>query len=235
MHKSVGEAVSFVQGLRAACDPTTTTCEIRIYPPFTAIAATAQAAAGSAIGIGAQNLFWEPQGAFTGEISAAMLRDAGASSVLIGHSERRQLFAENDADIAKKVTAALAAGLAVILCVGETLPEREAGQAETVVQRQLLAALTNIADAAALDVAYEPVWAIGTGKTASNLEAQQMHAFIRGILPSGRRSTTRILYGGSVKPQNASGLLAQPDIDGLLVGGASLQLESFHSIIRAAN
>lgn len=234
MHKSAGEANRFVAGLRAALT-SAPACEVRVYPTFTALNAAAQAAANSPIGVGAQNLHWEKQGAFTGEISASMLLDAGATSVLVGHSERRQLFGESDAAVAKKVNAALTAGLAVVLCIGETLPEREAGLAQAVVERQLRAALQDVADTAAIDIAYEPVWAIGTGKTASAQQAQEMHAFIRGILPSGRRAAARILYGGSVKPDNAASLLAQPDVDGLLVGGASLELDSFCNIIAAGS
>jgi triosephosphate isomerase len=194
----------------------------------------------SGLHVAAQNVHAEASGAFTGEISAEMLRAAGVTYCLVGHSERRQIFGETDADAEKKVHAALRAGLLPILCVGETLTEREAGQAELVVRRQLAAALGRLSadQLPSVTLAYEPVWAIGTGKVASPAQAQEMHATIREWLaeryPAFVPRSVRVLYGGSVKASNAAGLLSQPDIDGALVGGASLVAEEFLGIIAGA-
>jgi triosephosphate isomerase len=212
--------------------------DLVIAPPFTALAACAHECSGSHVEIAAQNFCAEGSGAFTGEVSATMLQEAGCLWVIVGHSERRQLFGETDAVVARKVTAALKAGLVPIACVGETLAEREAGRTVEVVERQVRAILGPISESD-LDVAiaYEPVWAIGTGKTAGPAEAQAVHGAIRGWLREGSTalaSRTRILYGGSVKPDNARALLAETDIDGALVGGASLDPASFGAIVGAA-
>jgi triosephosphate isomerase len=212
-------------------------CEIVVAPTFTALHAATDAARGSAISIAAQNAYWEVQGAFTGEVSMNMLVEAGCRGVILGHSERRQFFGETDATVQKKVKAALAAALAPIVCVGELLAEREAGQTEAVLKRQFeggLGALTGDEFSRIL-LAYEPVWAIGTGRTATPEIAAQAHSYLRG-LAAGRfspeqASKVRILYGGSVKPENIRGLMAHPDIDGALVGGASLDPAQFAGIV----
>jgi triosephosphate isomerase len=211
-----------------------------VAPPFTAIAAVSHALreASSDIGVAGQNMHWEDNGAFTGEVSAGMLKVAGASWVILGHSERRHVFGESDDWVAKKVAAAQAAQIAPIGCVGETLAEREAGQTLEVVKRQVEAFVGELSQNPGFGViAYEPVWAIGTGKVASPEDAQEVHAFIRKLLEErdpGLAEATRILYGGSVKANNAEGLLAQRDIDGALVGGASLEVEGFGKIIEIA-
>jgi triosephosphate isomerase len=213
--------------------------DLVIAPPFTALAACAHECDGSRVDVAGQNLYPKDSGAFTGEISPSMLLDAGCSWVIVGHSERRHHFGETDAFVAHKVAAGLAAGLVPIVCVGETLAEREEGRTLTVVERQVRAFLGLIADAArAVAIAYEPVWAIGTGKNAGPAEAQEVHAAIRGWLAEASgalAADTRILYGGSVKPDNAHELLDAPDVDGALVGGASLDAASFGGIVRAAN
>jgi triosephosphate isomerase (TIM) len=212
-------------------------CDIVIAPPFTALAAAVEAARGTAIQIAAQNLHWEAEGAFTGEVSAAMLVEAGCRAVIIAHSERRQLFGETDASANKKVKAALGAGLTPILCVGETLAERETGKTEEVLEQQFrggLAALTG-PEFSRIILAYEPVWAIGTGLTATPELAANAHRFLRQKAAAGftpeLAAGLRILYGGSVKPGNIKGLMAQAEIDGALVGGASLEPAAFASIV----
>ena len=214
--------------------------DVVICPPFTALESVAKVVEGSAIKLGAQNMHHEASGAFTGEVSAPMLRAFFATHVILGHSERRTLFGETDGFINKKVQAALKNQLRPILCVGETLAEREAGSTLKVVQTQVEACLEGVGKDLATNViiAYEPVWAIGTGKNATADQAQEVHAFIRGLLtkifgaqPAGR---IRILYGGSMKPANAPELLAQKDIDGGLIGGASLEVRSFLELITAA-
>jgi triosephosphate isomerase len=197
--------------------------DVAVCPPFTSLAVAVQVLAGTDIAVAAQNVHWEPEGAFTGEVSAPMLRELGVYGVIVGHSERRQLFGETDEGVGKRARAALDAGLSVIACVGETEAEREAGETEDVLRRQVsvLEAEDNLV------VAYEPVWAIGTGKTATPEIAQEAHAFIKGLLD------VPVLYGGSVKPENAGELLGQPDVDGALVGGASLDVESFAAICLA--
>lgn len=239
MHRTAAEARALAGEVRSAAEALADRVDVAIAPPFTALAATAEALAGSRIGLGAQNLHWEAQGAFTGEVSAAMLVEAGCRYVLCGHSERRQFFGDTDDWVQKKTRAALAAGLHPIVCVGETLPEREAGKTLEVVGRQVRAALSGLtaAQVAALTVAYEPVWAIGTGKTASSAQAQEVHAAIRAILAElapPAAASVRILYGGSVKPDNAAELMSQPDVDGALVGGASLKALDFTGIIQGA-
>jgi triosephosphate isomerase len=199
--------------------------DVAVCPPFTSLAVAVQILAGTDIAVAAQNVHWEPEGAFTGEISASMLLELGVYGAIVGHSERRQFFGETDEGVAKRAKAALEAGLSVIACVGETDEERERGETEDVLRRQVsvLEAEDNLV------VAYEPVWAIGTGKTATPEIAQEAHAFIKGLLD------VPVLYGGSVKPENADALLAQPDVDGALVGGASLEVESFAAICRSAS
>lgn len=206
-----------------------------VFPPFPLLEAAVRAA-GESLEIGAQNCHWEPSGAFTGEVSVPMLVAVGARLVLVGHSERRQLFGETDVVCARKVRAVLAGGLTAMLCVGETIEERDAGRQRAVVIRQLTRALDGLPGGGErLLIAYEPVWAIGTGRTASPEDAQTMHAAIRESLTTvlGARGAERtpILYGGSVKPENAADLLARPDIDGALVGGASLSPEGFAAIV----
>ncbi len=237
MHGTQAEAAALVEGIKAGV-ASISGREVLVAPPFTALAAVREALRGTAILLAGQDLHWETKGAFTGEVSAAMLRDAGCSHVIIGHSERRQYFGETDETVAKKVAAAQAHGLTPILCVGERLEEREAGQTLAVVERQVRGGLLRCGGAAirGVVVAYEPVWAIGTGKVATNEQAQEVHAFIRRILGdlggSEVAGACRILYGGSVKADNIDGLMAQPDIDGALVGGASLQVESFVRIAK---
>jgi triosephosphate isomerase len=211
--------------------------EVLLAPPFTILSEVAHVVQDSRIIVAAQNVCWAEKGAFTGEISPVMVKDAGGSAAIVGHSERRQIFGETDDLINKRVKGALSFGLMTILCVGETLSERDDGRTFTVLDEQLrkgLASLTT-ADIGGLVIAYEPVWAIGTGKTASKEQAQEAHAFIRRVLGEIFEKTiaeqTRILYGGSVKPSNIDELMAQPDIDGALVGGAALDAESFGRII----
>jgi triosephosphate isomerase len=214
--------------------------ELVIAPPFTALAAAAHECDGTAVAIAAQNFYPKDSGAFTGEISPSMLRESGCAWVIVGHSERRQIFGETDAFVAEKVVAALGAGLRPIVCVGETLAEREAGTTLDVIKRQVDAFLPTLAQSnVACAIAYEPVWAIGTGKNAGPAEAEEVHAAIRGWLAAARSDgpglaqRMRILYGGSVKPDNAQSLLACPNVDGALVGGASLDAASFGAIAKA--
>ncbi len=214
--------------------------DIMVCPPFVYLAESQQMLDGSGILLGAQNVSCESSGAFTGEVSAGMLRDVGCTHVIVGHSERRSLYGETDDVVARKFTAARAAGLCPILCVGETLQERESGVTRDVVARQLAAVLERVpaGELAAAVVAYEPVWAIGTGRTATPAQAQEVHAFIRAIVAAQdvRISTQlRILYGGSVKGSNAAALFSEPDIDGGLVGGASLDAVDFLKICHAAS
>ena len=199
--------------------------DVVVCPPFTSLATAVQVLAGTDIGVFAQNCHWEAEGAFTGEISARMLREIGVYGTIVGHSERRQYFGETDETVARRTGAALDAGLNVIACVGETEAEREAGETEAVLRRQL----TVLEPDDSLVLAYEPVWAIGTGKTATPEMAQEAHAFIKSLVD------LPVLYGGSVKPENADELCAQADVDGALVGGASLDVDSFASICRAAS
>jgi triosephosphate isomerase (TIM) len=212
--------------------------EIVVCPPYVDLAAAIDAAKGSNVAIGAQNVHWKEEGAFTGEISAAMLLAVGVTHVIVGHSERRQYFGETDDTVNLRLKAALEAGLTPICCVGEVLEEREAGLTDDVLRRQCVRAFhaLSVKKAAKLVIAYEPVWAIGTGKTATPEMAAEAHAVIRkeagGILGEGFASSLRILYGGSVKPDNASALMAQDEIDGALVGGASLDPKSFAAIVK---
>lgn len=238
MHLTATDGVRFVEELTAsiASHVHGTHPELWLFPTALALESVARAAAGSKIRVGAQNIHAADSGAFTGEISAPLVAAAGGRGTLVGHSERRQLFGDTDEGIAAKLRSALAHDLLPVLCVGETLAERESGRAEAVVTGQLTAALDGLPAEVELVIAYEPVWAIGTGRTASSADAQAMHAAIRAHLGQlGQPADTRrILYGGSVKPDNAAELLDQADIDGVLVGGASLDPASFSAIIRAA-
>jgi triosephosphate isomerase (TIM) len=239
MNKTSADAVSLAREIVVAVG-SQSDVEVIVCPPFTAMEGVAGAIDGSLIKLGAQNMHFEASGAFTGEISAPMLRALFATHVILGHSERRTLFGEGDELVNKKVLAALKNQLRPILCVGESLAEREAGSTLKVVQTQTERALDGVSKemAASIVVAYEPVWAIGTGKVATTEQAQEVHGFIRGLLiklygePLAQR--VRILYGGSMKPANAPELLAQKDIDGGLIGGASLEARSFVELIRAA-
>jgi triosephosphate isomerase len=224
-------------GLRSAPRLSEST-DIVVCPPFPYLFSAAKEVEGGPIRLGAQNFYFQKEGAFTGEVSAGMLADAGARYVIIGHSERRHVLGESDHDVQRKLQAALAANLIPILCVGETLPERQANETLEVLTFQTVAALctATISSGAGLVVAYEPVWAIGTGQNATAQQAQQAHAHIRTVLRErfGKVDDVRILYGGSLKADNAAEILAQPDVDGGLVGGASLKAESFLAIVRAA-
>jgi len=212
--------------------------EVVVAPPFTALEAVAEVLKGSDIKLAAQNVHWEPKGAYTGDVSCAMLREAGATHVIIGHSERRQYAAETDETVNLKLHAAVAAGLTPIVCVGETLAERESGDTVAVIRRQVGTAFGGLGgnELARSIVAYEPVWAIGTGRTATPAQAEEVHAAIRKLLADLAGNTVaaavRILYGGSVKPDNVDTLMAEPDIDGALVGGASLDAASFTRIVQ---
>jgi triosephosphate isomerase len=236
MHKTTAEAVALVKALQASVAEIQDV-DIGVAPPFTALMAVAEALRGAAIFVAAQNMHWEPQGAYTGEISAAMLTDIGCTRVIIGHSERRQFFAETDATVNKKLRAALNAQLDPIVCVGETLEQREANATFRVLEQQIGQGLAEIPAAGMqrVVIAYEPIWAIGTGKTATPAQAQEVHAFIRGLLATRYGKTladqVRIQYGGSVNAGNIQTLMTQPDVDGALVGGASLEASSFAQIV----
>lgn len=236
LFKTTAEALELINGLK----PLVTSadhCEIVVAPAFTVLQSVKQAISGSNINLSGQDCFWEEEGAFTGEVSPRMLVDAGCSHVIIGHSERRQYFGETDDTVNKKLKAALISGLTAIVCIGETLAERESGKTFDVLRGQVAGAMAGIAETElkSIVLAYEPVWAIGTGKTATDQQAQEAHAFIRRLLvelygPEAAQGI-RILYGGSVKPENIKGLMSQPDIDGALVGGASLKSNSFAAIV----
>lgn len=238
MHKLIGDSVETAVAVKHSVS-NVNHCDIVIAPVFTALRSVSDRLDGSNVMVAAQNCSSRSEfGALTGEVAPAMLKDAGCSHVIVGHSERRQLLNETDELINQKVRSAVAAGLIAILCVGETLDQRESGKAETVVERQLTAGLSGLtlSDMERIIIAYEPVWAIGTGKTASPEQAQEMHARIRSVIAAAHGTDvgemTRILYGGSVKPDNISTLMACEDIDGALVGGASLDAESFVSIVK---
>jgi triosephosphate isomerase (TIM) len=223
MHKGPEETAAFCRALRDQLE-WVDGVDIAVCPPFVSLSAAVQSLAGTDIAVAAQNVHWEVEGAFTGEISAPMLFELGVYGAIVGHSERRQLFGETDEGVARRASAALEAGLWVIACVGETEAEREAGETEDVLRRQVAVLEAH----EQLVLAYEPVWAIGTGKTATPGQAQEAHAFVRGLID------VPILYGGSVKPDNAAELLAQHDVDGALVGGAALDVASFVAICKAA-
>ncbi len=239
MHKLIRESVEMVEALIPLVK-NASGVEIVVCPPFTALSAVGQALQDSNIEQGAQDVFSEPEGAFTGAISVPMVLDTGSRWAIVGHSERRRVFRESDALLNEKLLAALDGGLKVMFCIGETLEEREAGEMEHVLERQLTNGLQSVpADqTGALVIAYEPVWAIGTGVNAEPNQAEEAHAFVRGILAQQLGQTTadgiRILYGGSVKPSNAAELMAQENIDGSLVGGASLNANDFAEIVLAA-
>jgi triosephosphate isomerase (TIM) len=236
MHKTAAEAAEFIDRLLPAVDGAA--AELVVCPPFTSLHAVAERCRSTVVRVAAQNMHEAPSGAFTGEVSAAMLVDAGAQAVVLGHSERRELFGESDEALARKLPAALGAGLEPILCVGESEAARDAGQTEGVLERQLQADMAGLEAAAIVDlvIAYEPIWAIGTGRTATPQQAQEAIAFIRDMLRErgAEADRVRILYGGSVKPANAAELMAQEDIDGALVGGASLDPAEFAAIVKAA-
>jgi triosephosphate isomerase len=239
LFKTIADATGMVNELKPLVAGTKNV-EIVVAPVFTALSRVADVLAGSNVNLAAQDCYWEEEGAFTGEVAPNLLANAGCSHVIIGHSERRQYFGETDETVNKKAKAAIAAGLTAIVCVGETLAEREAEKTFTVIEAQLKGSLAGFsADLLAKAIiAYEPVWAIGTGKTASDAQAQEVHAFIRSLVANlfGQASADamRILYGGSVKPDNVKGLMAQADIDGALVGGASLKADSFSAIVNFA-
>ena len=239
MNKTSGDAAALAREIVTAAG-TQSAVDIVICPPFTALESVAKAVDGSLVKLGAQNMHFEASGAFTGEVSAPMLRALFATHVILGHSERRTLFGETDELVNKKVLAALKNQLRPILCVGESLAEREAGSTLKVVQAQTERSLEGVSNeqAASVIVAYEPVWAIGTGKVATSEQAQEVHAFIRQLLTKlfgeAAAQRVRILYGGSMKPANAPELLSQRDIDGGLIGGASLESRSFLELVKAA-
>lgn len=229
---TVPEARAFLDGFLPQIKETSDV-EALIAPPFTALQAVAEGIRGTGVLLGAQNVFWEEKGAFTGEIAPAMLKDVGCDYAIIGHSERRQYFGETDETVNKRIKAALGAGLKVILCIGELLEEREAGRTNDVLKTQLTGGLKDIA-INNIVVAYEPVWAIGTGKTATPEMAQEAHAFIRSVLRDlygDKADAVRIQYGGSVKPENVVELMSCEDVDGALVGGASLKPDSFAKLV----
>ena len=236
MHKTVHEAVVFVKEFRSMVKDIDDV-EIVVAPPFTAVHAVAEAARNTPIGVSGQDLHWEREGAFTGEVSAPMLREAGADYVIIGHSERRRLFGETDEAVNRKIAAAFGSKLTPIVCIGETLEEREANQTADVLDRQIrngLDAMTGD-QVGALVIAYEPVWAIGTGRNATPIQAAEAHAHIRGRLRqwfgAAAADHCHVIYGGSVKPDNIHELIVLPDVDGALVGGASLEVRGFFDIV----
>ena len=239
MFKTVAEATAFVTDLAAAVKGVTG-AQVVVGPPFTALHAAAMAARGTNIEVSAQDLHWEKQGAFTGEISAGMIKEAGATYVIAGHSERRQLFGETDAIVNRKVQAAIATGLTPMMCIGETLDERERNETLAVLDRQIKNGLDAVTaeHVAAMIVAYEPVWAIGTGRVATAAQAGEAHAHIRTRLRqwfgADAADRCRVIYGGSVKPDNIRELIAEPDVDGALVGGASLEVRSFADIVKSS-
>jgi len=238
MHKTVAEAEEFIQALLPRVS-TADGVDVAVCPPFLALQAMVDSARGSRVQVYAQTMHWAESGAYTGEVSAAMLGELDVHGVILGHSERRELFGETDKALALKVPAALQAGLLPILCVGETEEEREAGDTERKLRHQIHEDLARVPEDRLGDVviAYEPIWAIGTGRVATPDQAQEAIAFVRALVAGRSREQaerTRVLYGGSVKPDNAAELLALPDVDGALVGGASLEAESFAAIVRAA-
>jgi triosephosphate isomerase len=236
MFKTVHESVAFAKELRSLVKDVTDV-EIVVAPPFTAVHAVADALRNANVGVAAQDAYWEKEGAFTGEVSAAMVKDAGAEYVIVGHSERRRLFGETDATVNRRIVAAIGAGLTPIVCVGETLEERERNETLAVLDRQIKNGLDGLTgeQVAELVIAYEPVWAIGTGRNATAAQAQEAHAHIRARLRqwfgAPAADHCHVLYGGSVKPDNIGELVREPDVDGALVGGASLEVKSFGEIV----
>ncbi len=239
MYTTASEAVQLVEHLKPLVE-NLNGVEIAVCPPFVNLIPVAQALKGSHIRLGSQNMYWEEEGAFTGEVSAKMLKEVGCHFVILGHSERRQYFGETNEGVNKKVKKALASGLWPIVCIGETLEEREKGITENVIQSQLEGCFQGLSstDMKKIVIAYEPVWAIGTGRNATPEQAEEVHRFIRRWIENrfGKETAEaiRIQYGGSVKPENAKDLLSQPNIDGALVGGASLKAESFATIVKSA-
>ncbi len=239
MYKTVSEALALVEGLKEKVMDVKD-IEIVVAPPFTSLTMVSKAIQSSNIDLAAQNLFYEKEGAYTGEVSGEMIKDAGCKYVIVGHSERREYFGDTDETVNKKIHAALIAGLSVMFCLGESLQERESEKTFEVVERQVKAGLTGCGEKEMenIVIAYEPIWAIGTGKTATPDQANEVHSYIRNLLSKNihteTASRTRILYGGSVKPSNARELMGQDDIDGALVGGASLTADSFAEIISAS-
>ncbi len=239
MYKTVAETLSYVGQLRGLARDVPSV-EIVVAPPFTAVAAAAEAVKGSAISIAAQNMHWDREGAFTGEVSAGMVREAGATFVIIGHSERRTLFGETNESVNKKTRAAITAGLVPIVCIGETLAQRDGNETLAVLDRHIKEGLDGVTgeELSRLVIAYEPVWAIGTGRNATPAQAGEAHFHIRQRLKQwfglDASERCRVLYGGSVKPDNIAKLIAEPDVDGALVGGASLEPRSFFAIIEGA-
>ena len=239
MFKTVAETVSYINELRSLAKDVRNV-DVVIAPPFTAIAAAAEAVKGSSIAVSAQDMHWEREGAFTGEVSAGMLREAGARFTIIGHSERRTLFGETDGTVNKKMRAALTAALVPIVCIGETLDQRDRNETLTVLDRQIKDGLDGVTgeQLSGMVLAYEPVWAIGTGRNATPAQAGEAHHHIRQRLKQwfglDASERCRVLYGGSVKPENIATLIAEPDVDGALVGGASLDPKSFFAIVRGA-
>jgi triosephosphate isomerase (TIM) len=238
MHKTAAESAAFIRELSSGLGGQDPACEVIVAPAFTSLSVAVESARGTVVAVSAQNLHWEEQGAFTGEVSAGMIEDLGCTHVIIGHSERRQYFGETDETVNRKIRAAVGKNLVPIFCLGETLEEREAGNTFEVVKKQVYGGLEGISASHAKDliVAYEPVWAIGTGRTASPEQAQEIHEFLRNELAdlfgTGFADSVRVLYGGSVKPSNARDLMSCKDIDGGLVGGAALKTEDFLGIIR---
>ena len=240
MNNNLAESQNLISKLIEGLSKEKTNCDVIICPPFTSLSLSASLISGSIIKLGAQNMYFEENGAFTGEISASMLLSSGCEYVILGHSERRHIFGETDDLINKKIKKALSSGLKPIFCVGETLDERESGVTNEIIKRQVYEGLNGLSekDLDTIIIAYEPVWAIGTGKTATPNQAQEVHNFIRNLISDKFSSAAAekiiIQYGGSVKPDNAKELLSQKDIDGALVGGACLKAESFIGIIQAA-
>ena len=237
LNKTVSEAVALISELKELVNKTDSV-EVVVAPTFTALDAVSNSIKDSNIQLAAQDVYWEDSGAYTGEVSAPMLKDVGCNYVIIGHSERRQYFGETNETVNQKVKAALSHNLKPIVCVGEQLEERETGQTESIIKDHITGGTTGLTNDTILScvIAYEPVWAIGTGKTATPEQAQEVHHFIRNLLSDNFSnevaSQVRIQYGGSVKPENAAELMAQSDVDGALVGGASLQAESFAQIVK---
>jgi triosephosphate isomerase len=241
MYKTISEAIELANGLkRELYSLNADDIDIVLCPPFTALSEISEVATGSNMGVGAQDMYWEPEGAYTGQVSPVMLKDAGCRYVIIGHSERRQFFSETNESVNKKLKSALKHGLTPIVCVGETLAERERGDTFKVLDDHVINGLAQISKEEMLKtvIAYEPVWAIGTGKTATPVQAQEAHQYIRSLLvklfDKETAEQVRIQYGGSVKPENITELMRQPDVDGGLVGGASLKVDSFSQIVKQA-
>jgi triosephosphate isomerase len=236
MNCTLAEARDLAAGLRRELGAGTEDVEVAVCPPFTALHAVAEVLEGSQVGLGAQNMYFQEKGAFTGEISPLMLLDAGCRYVILGHSERRRQMGETSEQVSRKLKLALAHGLTPIVCIGETWPERADQQTERVIEEQVRDSFAGIDEHAypKLFIAYEPVWAIGTGQVATPDQAEEVHRFVRTLLPGSISEQVSILYGGSVTPENAVGLMQKKDLDGALVGGASLKADSFAAIVQAA-